>query len=408
MLTTPLAPRSLRPPLLERLTDEQWVRIDVVVAGLLLAVAVSHLIWFPELGSAASVAGSRWLLAPLYVAATVPIAVRRRWPLTALALTCAAVGVTTVLGHSLAPAPLLALPLYTVTMTYPRRRSLAALIAVEVTTLVSIALAALFGHMQGDVTFNILLALATWFVADSWRTRRVYLLGLAEQEGERQRREIEGARRAIVEERLEIARELHDVVAHSLSVIAVQSGVGRHVIDTQPLEARKALLAVETTSRSALNELRRVLGVLRRDGDEVARAPAPTMTDLGELVERVRATGVVVEVNVEGSGGSLPQGLELSLYRIVQEALTNVVKHAHGAPASVGVRYDDDEVVIEVLNGLAPVGCTRAADPSDRRDHHGIVGMHERASAFGGSLVAGERSEGGFRVLARFPTRVGS
>src|SRR6202035_5871119 len=148
-----------------------------------------------------------------------------------------------------------------------------------------------------------------------------------------QRLAIEGARRAIIEERLEIARELHDVLAHSLSVIAIQSGVGRHVMDDQPEEARKALFAVESTSRSALEELRRVLGVLRRREDGAADlAPAPTLSAVSTLIDGVRAAGVRVDLIVVGDAPPLPEGLQLSIYRIIQEALTNVVKHAPDAP----------------------------------------------------------------------------
>lgn len=396
---------SPRPPWLERFSARQWVLIDVVIAALFTTGALVHLFVFPAFPTRAPLTISRGLLVPLYLLATVPVAVRRHWPVATLVLTSAAVATTTVLGHSLAPAPLIALPLYSVTLTHPRRQSIKAVVLVEAALSVAVAVAWWFGRAQGDVTFNFFLAAATWFVADSISTRRRYLRGLNEQREERQRLEIEEARHAIVEERMAIARELHDVVAHSLSVIAIQSGVGRHVIDTQPDEARKALSAVESTSRAALEELRGVLGVLRRsDDDVVVTSPTPALRDLDELVARIRAAGVPVRVDITGHVRPLPQGLELSLYRIIQEALTNVVKHTASAPTTVDVTYLSDEVLVEVRNAgagesreLSAVG----AHAPRAGTGHGIIGMTERARSFGGTLRTTAFDDGGFLVSAR-------
>jgi signal transduction histidine kinase len=408
MTNVALSSPDTRPPWLERISPAQWVAVDVFLAAFFALGTLAHLFFFPRFANANPAQYSRWLLAPLYLLATVPLAFRRRWPGRTLALTCSAIALTTMLGHPLAPAPLLALPLYTVTMTSSRRRSLQALVMVGLAMLIAVLVGALLGHVQGDVTFNIFLAIATWFVADSIRTRRIYLRGLAEQKEERQRLEIEGARRAIIEERMAIARELHDVVAHSLSVIAIQSGVGRHVIDTQPDEARKALLAVEETSRSALEELRGVLGVLRRSGDDTAqRSPAPILGDLDELVERIRSTGVPVELTIEGSPRPLPQGLELSVYRIIQEALTNVVKHTNSAPTSITITYGNDELDVRVRNGGSPRSgdADTWVEASGAQAGHGIIGMTERARSFGGSLLAQPLIDGGYLVSAHLRTR---
>ena len=253
----------------------------------------------------------------------------------------------------------------------------------------------------------VVVGVAAWFVGDSVRVRRTYIAGLAEQAAQRQREVVERAQRSVAEERLQIARELHDVVAHSLSVIAVQSGVGRHVIDNQPAEAKKALAAVETTSRSALDELRRMLGVLRRDDQQAASlAPAPGVRDLEPLVEQVRAAGFDVNLDIQGvTVGSLSQAAELSIYRIVQEALTNVVKHAGPATVHVEIRDEADALVLEVNDdgrGTPPTA-TGQRGGLDQETHHGIVGMRERVALFGGSFSAEMRPEGGFRVLARFP-----
>lgn len=404
--STPSLPR---PPWLERFSPRQWIFIDYALASLFTAGVLGHLFFFPRFPASVTPTISRWVLAPTYLLATVPVAFRRHWPVATLVLISAAVATATALGHSLAPAPLIALPLYSTTLAYPRRRSFQALVLIEVSLLVAVIIAWLLGHALGDVTFNFFLTAATWFVADSIGTRRTYLRGLNEQRDERQRLEIEEARRALVEERMAIARELHDVVAHSLSVIAIQSGVGRHVLDTQPEEARKALAAVESTSRSALEELRGVLGVLRRGEDEaLATSPTPALSDLDELVERIRAAGVPVQVNVTGHVRALPQGLELTLYRIIQEALTNVVKHTASAPTTVEVDYLNDEVLVEVRNegtGVAPEISAAAAGASRADTGHGIIGMTERARSFGGTLRTATLDDGGFLVSARLRTK---
>jgi signal transduction histidine kinase len=376
------------------------------VAALFTTGALVHLLVLPRFPTNTRPIYPLWVLAPIYFTATVPIAFRRRWPAATLALTASAVTVSTFLGHPLAPAPLIALPLYSLTLAHPRRQSIVALALVEGALVVAVTVAWVLGRHIGDVTFNFFLAVATWFIADSIRTRRIYRRGVLEQREERQRLEIEEARRAIVEERMAIARELHDVVAHSLSVIAIQSGVGRHVLDTQPEETRKALAAVEATSRAALEELRGVLGVLRRgdDGAPATTAPTPTMGDLDELIERIRAAGVPVRLRVAGEVRPLSQGVELSLYRIIQEALTNVVKHTSNAPTSVEVTYLADEVLVEVLNaGTAPTIETDATGHREPRPvaGHGIIGMSERARSFGGTLRAEARDDGGFVVSAR-------
>ncbi len=398
-----------RPPLRERVTPRQWVTVDIILAGLFFAVASIALFVSPDVAN--SIVVSRWILWPLFALATIPIAFRRRWPEVALVSICGAVMVTTMLGESLAPAPVVALPFYSVILKYSRRQSLVVLAAVEGTALIAFVVAAVLRPIQGNFTFTSVLAGATWLVGDSVRTRRAYQQGLVKQERARQRQELDRAERAVVEERMEIARELHDVIAHSLSVIAIQSGVGRHVIDSQPDEARKALSAIEETSRSALQELRRVLGVLRRGnqgGPELN--PAPTLGDLDDLVARIRSAGVPVDLQFTGGTPSLPQGLELSVYRIVQEALTNVVKHARSAHTWVRLQYGEEQLIVSVTN--APLGAgTKLGDVNDSElvldppEHHGIIGMKERAATFGGTLSAESLADGGFEVRACLPLR---
>jgi signal transduction histidine kinase len=398
-----------RAPFLERISTRQWTMVDGILAVLFFAGSTTAL--FATTGTGHPDALSKWLELPFYAAGTLPVAFRRRWPEIALLSIIGAMTVMTMRGQPLPTAPVLALPLYTVILKYSRRQSLVVLAVVEALSLIAFAVSATLRPVTGDVTFTFVLAVATWFAGDSVRTRRAYQKGLVEQATERQRQELDRAQRAVVEERLDIARELHDVIAHSLSVIAVQSGVGRHVIDNQPDEARAALSAIEETSRSALNDLRRVLGVLRhRDHGGPELAPAPALSDLDDLVERVRGAGVPIELQFSGVGRSLPPGLELSVYRIVQEALTNVVKHARSAHTWVCLQQEPEELVVSVTN--APLGAgSEISDAgghpfqSEHRDRHGIIGMTERAAAFGGSLTANVLPDGGFQVLARLPTR---
>ncbi len=338
------------------------------------------------------------------VASGVAIALRRRYPMSGLALLTAATAVAVVTGKSFFAEPFLVFPVYQVASRYERRRSLGALIGVCAVVLVAMLISVDYRTTNGVGSLAILASVAAWFVGDSVRVRRTYVAGLADQAAQRQREVLERAQRSVAEERLQIARELHDVVAHSLSVIAVQSGVGRHVIDEHPAQAKKALAAVEQTSRTALDELRRMLGVLRHDDQRPATLrPAPGVGSLDQLVDQVRAAGVDVDLAVSTS---LVPGLsataDLAIYRIAQEALTNVVKHTGHASVRVELRDEPGVLVLEVLDDGGDVAAYPQT-PEDLHAHHGIVGMRERVALFAGSLDAAPRPEGGFRVLARLP-----
>jgi signal transduction histidine kinase len=238
---------------------------------------------------------------------------------------------------------------------------------------------------------------AGWWLGDGARRRQEAVVTAQQRAAELERAREELARRAVTEERLRIARELHDVVAHSMSIIAVQSGVGVHVLDSRPEEARKALVAVEATSRQALVEMRRLLGVLRQEAEpRGSLAPAPGLAEVEALAVEVARAGVRVEVRIEGTPTQLPAGLDLSAYRIVQEALTNVVRHAGPATARVAVRYAPGQVAVEVVDD------GRGADDQGGGGH-GIAGMRERAALYGGTLEAGPLPGGGFRVAASLP-----
>jgi signal transduction histidine kinase len=213
---------------------------------------------------------------------------------------------------------------------------------------------------------------------------------------ERVRRSEEDAQRAIDEERDRITRELHDVLAHSVSVMTVQASAVRRLLTPEQQREREALMTVEETGRQALSEMRRLLGIMRTEEDVPALAPQPGLGTLPALVEQVRQSGLPVELTVEGQPVKLPAGVDLSAYRIVQEALTNALQHAGPAHAWVAVRYVGDDVEIEVASD----GRSQGEDDGAGR---ALVGMRERVALCGGELHSGPRPGGGFKISARLP-----
>ena len=201
---------------------------------------------------------------------------------------------------------------------------------------------------------------------------------------------------AIAEERARIARELHDVVAHSISVMVLQARGGRRVFQSDPADARQAFAIIERTGHQALEEMRRLLGMLRQSDEGLPLAPQPSLGDLASLVEQVRAAGLPVQVAIEGEARELPAGVDLSAYRIVQEALTNALLHAGPASARILVRYRPDDLELEITDD--GVGTGDGSGPG-----YGLIGMRERVSVYGGELEAGPRPEGGFALHARLP-----
>jgi len=238
------------------------------------------------------------------------------------------------------------------------------------------------------VIFYALLFGAPWVTGRAVRQRRLHQRRL-EQEKAR-------AETAIVEERARIARELHDVVAHSISVMVLQARGGRRVIDAEPADAREAFATIERTGHHALEEMRRLLGMLRRSDEELALAPQPSLKQLDTLVAQVQAAGLPVEVTVEGEPRELPPGVDLSAYRIVQEALTNALKHAGPARARVLLRYCPDDLELEIADDGPGTGDGSGSG-------QGLIGMRERVSVYGGELQAGRRPESGYALRARLP-----
>jgi signal transduction histidine kinase len=336
---------------------------------------------------------------------TLSLVARRRFPGIVLAL---------VVGSGLAFAALdlppdilgvaILVAVYSVAAYGRRWVALAGLGGVEV-ALVAVQLTP--GRIGvGTLVLNLGGVAAAWLLGHFAHNYRAYAARLEERTAELEQAREELARRAVTEERLRLARELHDVVAHAMSVIAVQSGVGAHVADTNPQEAARALAAIEATSRSALEELRRLLGVLRQDSEPQGDlTPMPGLGDLDGLLAEVGKAGLAVKLQVNGTRPRLPAGVDLSAYRIVQEALTNVVKHAGPARAQVVVGYRDQEVTVEVLDDGR--GAVTSASDGRVGSGHGLIGMRERVQVFGGDLEAGPRPGGGFRVAARLPLAVG-
>ncbi|NND83677.1 MAG: sensor histidine kinase [Acidimicrobiia bacterium] len=246
---------------------------------------------------------------------------------------------------------------------------------------------------------NVLFFTAAWMLGDSWRQRQEYAVELELRADELAHQREERARQAVTEERVRIARELHDVVAHHVSVMGVQAAGARRILESDPSRATAALESVEESGRSAVSELQRLVGFLRDDTDGVDAAPQPTLDGLEALVATTRDAGVQAEVLRVGRPRQVPSSVELSAYRIVQEALTNVIKYAPGAATSIVLTYQDAALGVEVVNQAPPTASTAA--PGGGR---GMVGMRERAAMLGGTFEFGPVSGRGFRVAAVLPT----
>jgi signal transduction histidine kinase len=445
-------PARPRPPLTKRLGPRHWAALDYVVGGVFGLILLTTIrrgvvqaIESPYGLVPYHVLSLTWPLALfLVVMMVVAVGMRRRRPAFMLGLLLAGSVVVTALTGPEVGALAYFLPvayvLYLVAATYEHRQvAVRVLIAVFATLLADGVLLHLTGGgliPSGPIFSATLCVIIAWFTGYIVRQRRRYAVRLQD----------EAASKAVAEERLRIARELHDVVAHSMSVIAVQAGYGQYVIDTQPADARNALGAIQATSREALDEMRRMLGALRqadesdaslrgqRDdagpdtgtagaadggsagggrGDGTAPlSPAPGLADLERLIARTAGAGVRVDVTRCGQPRELPASIDRSAYRIVQEALTNVVKHARTSACQVLIGYGRDELVLEVTdNGAGLPAMALAGDVAPRHDlqdaiggsGHGIIGMRERVSLLSGEFSAGPLPGYGFQVSAHIP-----
>ncbi|MCF3100540.1 sensor histidine kinase [Streptomyces roseoverticillatus] len=350
------------------------------------------------------------------VALSLVIALRRRAPIPMLFLAIAS-GLAQIAGDvqgSLADTAMLAI-VYTVASGHVRWASRVALAGGLAAPVLFLLRWPLVGHGPGQTLITLAFLMApfvlAWVLGDSMRTRRAYWAQLEERAARLEKDREQQARMAVTAERARIARELHDVVAHNVSVMVVQADGAAYVLDASPEQAKQALETISGTGRQALAEMRRLLGVLRTEegttegGDYV---PQPDVEQIGDLVEQVRGAGLPVEYEVEGAPRPLPSGVELTAYRIVQEALTNTRKH--GGPeagASVRLTYFDDGLGLLVEDDGR--GAQHELYESGGADGmgHGLIGMRERVGMVGGTLDAGPRPGGGFRISVLLPVKPG-
>lgn len=362
--------------------------VALIITGATIGIALNP-------GSSLRFDGPAWAAVLAGAAVGMPIAVRRRRPLLALAVVTAGAVACTQFDISAVPYVPVALALYLVGVAVPGR------VALPVVPACLVALAAgVVGRAvvdPPDDPMNVVGAIAVaWLVAGgAWacgwavRTRRAYEEALAGQRAEQ----------ALTEERMRIAREVHDVVAHSMSLIAARAGIANHVAATHPEEARAALRLIEDTSRDALRDIRRVLGVLRTGAEAGAPAPPTTLASLDDLAEHARQAGVHVELTAAPATDP-PPGVALVAYRVVQEALTNVIKHAGPTRCRVIVDTAGDALHVEVTDS-GRQGPRRSGAPPP--GGHGLPGLRERVAMYGGAVHAGPNAEGGFTLAARIP-----
>jgi signal transduction histidine kinase len=401
---------QLRPPLPQRLRPAHWAGIDCAVTAL-MALAYAEI--FRE---TADLRGIPDWASPAVLAVTVlPAAFRRYWPRTALALVVAGGAAATAVSRNPDLPPLaVAFVMYLIPLRFPRRDALRLLAGALLVTAAPLAALASnpgrpVGEMVGLLLGGGLLVTAAWAIGYSVRQQRAYTAGLAEQAERQAREQLAEARRADSEQRLQVARELHDVVAHTMSLIAVQAGVANYVISARPQEAARALSSIEQISRGALREMRGLLTVLRAEGNDAGRrqqdgalVPAPGLADLGSLVERAAEAGVRVDLDVRGERPPLSAGLDLAAYRVIQEAITNVIKHAATDSCQLGVAYAGDALTLEITDSGSS-GRGASSCNGNPAAGHGITGMRERVVMYGGQFHAAPVPGRGFRVTAVFP-----
>jgi signal transduction histidine kinase len=350
---------------------------------------------------------------------TLPLALRRRYPLAVAVIVILSFVVGRLLYNP--GIPVLTgwegyfsvwacwLALYTVVAHAPRTRATAIGLAALVAVVLGEIIREIFFYAGGSfpglplnrgfyTAYNIVFVALPLLLGAAVRSLRERQRELAAQTRELEREREENARRAVLEERVRIARELHDVVAHHVSLMGVQAGAARRVMASRPDKAEEVLSSIEASSRQAVVELHRLLGFLRRAGQPDALAPHPDLGQLPELVAQAGQGRLSVELSIEGERRPLPRTLEVSAYRVIQEALTNALKHSGGTTARVRLDYTPSALEIEVLDDGGP-----AAPSGGPVGGHGLIGMRERVGLHGGHLRAGRTPQGGFAVHATFP-----
>jgi signal transduction histidine kinase len=364
---------------------------DAALAALLACLAQAEVWRVGEPG------GPRPLVAVVALVMTVPVAWRRRAPIAVAALTMAALTVSSLAWDTpdvtVFPIAVIVLTIYSAAAHCELR---GALIGAAVVLVPGFVLEAVVDGEFANFFFIVVMCASVWIAGRAVRSHGSRAARLEDRTVVLEREGEEKARAAVTEERARIARELHDIVAHSVSTMVVQAGAERRVLDDGQDSTREVLLSIERTGRQALAEMRRLLGMLRQGDRELALGPQPSMAHVDALVDQVQAAGMPVELRVEGEPVPLPPGVDLSAYRIVQEALTNALKHAGPARATVTVRYDEHELRLEIADSGRGAANGSGAG-------HGLIGMRERVALYGGQLDLGSRAGAGYAVHARLP-----
>jgi signal transduction histidine kinase len=375
-----------------RMGERANVWLDRALAAAIAAVALV------ELWTADDRPDGLWLAVSVLLVAgsTVPLAWRRRAPLPVMAVISACAALSDALPEAFTGgAAFLAfiLALYSAAAHSDRRGALVGA-GIAAAVVAQVQIRQLLVDEPVDAPGLWLLLAAMWIAGRVVRWQKVDAVRLETRAARLEREQEEQARAAVAEERARIARELHDVLAHSVSVMVVQAQAAQRVLEGEQASARESLGAIEATGRDALDELRRLLGLLRRDDGDIALAPQPSLRHLDELVDHVREAGLPVEIQTEGEPRALAPGIDLSAYRIVQEALTNALRYAGPARARVLVRYGAQDVELEISDdGRGPQG----------GGGHGLAGMRERVALYGGTLEAGGGRDRGYSVRVRLP-----
>ena len=340
---------------------------------------------------------SRGDFTPVSLVATAPLAARRRAPV--LVFVAAIFGVV-VGGNATGLAAFTGTIVAAISMGIHARERL---LAVTVGIASAVAIAIRFPGSAESSTLPVpglllpfFLVAATFLAGNEIRVRQQRSYTLRDRAEQIERDSEIAVRAAASTERRRIARELHDIVAHSVSVMIIQAGAARQVLEQKPAEARQSLLAAEASGREALAELRRLLGVMETSGDDPPHEPQPGLDAIETLIERVRTAGLSADLRIEGARAFVPPGVDVAAFRVVQEALTNALRYAGGAPTRVIVRYAPHAIELEIVDE------GKVASPSDGIGR-GLVGMRERVAMYGGTLEIGARSGEGFVVRARFP-----
>lgn len=340
-----------------------------------------------------------WYVIPFTLFMGVSLFWRRRWPVEVFGFYAVMIIVMTIIDADDQIPPSLMCAVYSLAAwSYDRRKNIAAFVGFVTIAIFVVLVTDL--SVLGDAAVVILLLAVSWLIGDRRRNRRALQLSLIERAERAEALQASEAAKAVAEERTRIARDLHDVVAHSMSLMVVQAAAARRVLGADPEAASKALEAIENTGRNSLGEMRRILDVLRSDAENPETAPAPDIAAIDGLANEFASAGLVVDLTHEGDPRPLSASLELTAYRIVQESLTNSLKHSGAAQAQVTLTWGEHTLTITVIDEGVVSAATSSAPGSGR----GLVGMRERVAAFGGSFETRARLGGGWTVTASLPT----